>query len=122
NTNATTNYEVDRTIQHTKRALGAIRRLSVAVVINHRTTVDKNGKESTVALADEEIARINNLVREAMGFNAERGDSLNVANSAFAEGATDALPELPVWKDPELIDIGKQALRYLIVIAVLAYV
>ena len=67
-------------------------------------------------------ARINNLVREAMGFNAERGDSLNVANSAFAEGAADTLPELPVWKDPELIDIGKQALRYLIVIAVLAYV
>lgn len=122
NTAATTNYEVDRTIQHTKRALGAIRRLSVAVVINHRTTVDKNGKESTVALADDEIARINNLVREAMGFNAERGDSLNVANSAFAEGAADTLPELPVWKDPELIDIGKQALRYLIVIAVLAYV
>ncbi|MBT0963341.1 flagellar basal-body MS-ring/collar protein FliF [Denitromonas iodatirespirans] len=122
NTNATTNYEVDRSIQHTKRAMGTIRRLSVAVVINHRTVTDKNGKETTEALSDEEIARINNLVREAMGFNAERGDSLNVANSAFAAGATEALPDLPLWKDPEMIDLGKQALRYLLVIAVLAYV
>lgn len=122
NTSATTNYEVDRSIQHTKRAMGAIRRLSVAVVINHRTVTDKNGKESTTALSEEEIARINNLVREAMGFNAERGDSLNVANSAFAAGTADVLPELPLWKDPEIIDLGKQALRYLLVIAVLAYV
>ena len=122
NASDTTNYEVDRTISHTKRAMGAIRRLSVAVVLNHRTVTDKNGKESATPLSDEEIARINNLVREAMGFNAERGDSLNVANTAFAAGLTETLPELPLWKDPEIIDIGKQALRYLLVIAVLAYV
>lgn len=122
NASGTTNYEVDRTISHTTRAMGAIRRLSVAVVLNHRTVTDKNGKETTSALPEEEIARINNLVREAMGFNAERGDSLNVANSAFAAGATETMPDLPLWKDPEIIDIGKQALRYLIVLAVLAYV
>jgi flagellar M-ring protein FliF len=122
NASGTTNYEVDRTISHTTRATGAIRRLSVAVVLNHRTVTDKNGKETTTPLSDEEIARINNLVREAMGFNAERGDSLNVANTEFAAGITETLPELPLWKDPEIIDIGKQALRYLIVLAVLAYV
>ncbi|MCB1939557.1 MAG: flagellar M-ring protein FliF [Rhodocyclaceae bacterium] len=122
NASNTINYEVDRTIQHTTRAMGAIKRLSVAVVVNHRSKTDKNGKTTTAAPTDAEIERINNLVREAVGFSPDRGDSLNVAASEFAADLVEETPELPLWKDPEIIDIGKQALRYLLVLAVLAYV
>ncbi|MCB1959068.1 MAG: flagellar basal body M-ring protein FliF, partial [Rhodocyclaceae bacterium] len=121
NSNSTINYEVDRTIQHTTRAMGAIKRLSVAVVVNHRSKTDNNGRTTTTPPTDAEVERINNLVREAVGFSADRGDSLNVATSEFAPDLIEETPELPLWKDPEIIDIGKQALRYLLVLGVLAY-
>ncbi|WP_227816866.1 flagellar basal-body MS-ring/collar protein FliF [Nitrogeniibacter aestuarii] len=122
NSASTTNYELDKTISHTRRAMGLIKRLSVAVVVNHKTQQDKDGKDIAVPPTDAEIQRINNLVREAVGFNADRGDSLNVAASEFAPEMFQVAPEIPVWKDPEMISIGKEALRYLIVLAVLAFV
>ena len=74
---ATTNYELDKTIRHVRQPVGAIKRLSVAVVINHRKTVAQDGKASYKALAGKEMAQINDLVKEAMGFNKDRGDSLS---------------------------------------------
>jgi flagellar M-ring protein FliF len=119
---ATINYELDRTIQHTRQALGQVRRLSVAVVVNHRNETLPNGQTRSVALPDDEIARITNLVREAMGFSPTRGDSLNVSNAAFAAAKDDALPALPLWKDPEMVDLGKEALKYLVILIALAFV
>jgi flagellar M-ring protein FliF len=119
---ATTNYELDRTIQHTKLALGAIKRLSVAVVLNHRSETDPAGKTKTTPLPEPELKQITDLVREAMGFNDKRGDSLNVASSPFATVAREAPPEIPVWKDPEVQDLGKEALKYLVILGVLAFV
>ncbi len=81
----TTNYEVDRTIQHTKVPVGNIKRLSAAVVVNNKRPDNKDAKR--VPLSAKELQQVNNLVREAMGFNAERGDSLNVVNAAFADNA-----------------------------------
>lgn len=122
NSSNTTNYEVDRSILHTKRALGAIQRLSVAVVVNHRSGTNKKGEPTTTAPDEAELARINNLVREAVGFNAERGDSLSVAASVFAADLDEPLADVPLWKDPEIIDIAKQAARYLLALIVIAYV
>lgn len=120
NRSALLNYELDRTIQHTKQALGQIKRLSVAVVVNHRSTTLPNGNPQVVPPTDEDITRITNLVREAMGYNPVRGDTLNVATSPFATTVTTE-PELPLWKDPEIIDLGKEGLKYLLVIAVLLF-
>lgn len=120
--NSTTNYELDRTIQHTKMALGAIKRLSVAVVVNHRSETDPAGKSKTAPLSEQEIKQITELVRETMGFNTQRGDSLNVASSPFAAVAKEAAPEIPLWKDPEVQDLSKEGLKYLLILAVLAFV
>ena len=121
NRSAVLNYELDRNIQHIKQAVGQLKRLSVAVVVNNRTIPAPDGTPTTVPLTDEEIARITNLVREAVGYNADRGDSINVANSAFAGVLRE--PVLPLWKDPEMIDLGKQGLNWLLVLLVvlLAY-
>ncbi|QPT39128.1 Flagellar M-ring protein [Oligella ureolytica] len=102
--NATINYELDRTISHIKNAVGAINRLSVAVVVNY--TEDENG--TPAPLSAEIMQQINTLVREAIGFSAERGDSLNVVNSLFS----DAEPALPVWKDPDIIALAKTLGQY----------
>ncbi len=121
NRSAVLNYELDRNIQHIKQAVGQLKRLSVAVVVNNRTIPAPDGTPTTVPLTDEEIARITNLVREAVGYNADRGDSINVANSEFAGVLRE--PVLPLWKDPEMIDLGKQGLNWLLVLLVvlLAY-
>lgn len=79
---ATTNYELDKTITHTRAEVGAVRRLSAAVVVNHRREV-KEGKSEATALPEAEIAQLNNLVRQAIGFNEKRGDTVNLVNAAF---------------------------------------
>ena len=119
NRSAVLNYELDRNIQHIKQAVGQLKRLSVAVVVNNRSIPAPDGTPTTVALTDEEITRITNLVREAVGYNADRGDSINVANSAFAGELVE--PVLPVWKDPEMIELGKQGLNWLLVLLVVLF-
>jgi flagellar M-ring protein FliF len=109
----TTNYELDRSIRHVQQGAGAVKRLSVAVVVNHREATD--GKAGTRALTPPEIEQIRNLVKEAMGYSQERGDSLNVVNSAFArEGQDEAAREVPVWRDPQNIELAKTIGQYLL--------
>jgi flagellar M-ring protein FliF len=112
---ATTNYEVDRTIRHTKQPVGSIRRLSVAVLINNRSTTDAKGKSTSKPFTPAEQAQLNNLVKNAMGFNAQRGDSLNLLNSAFNDVPEAALPEIPLWKQPEIIALVKEIFKYLLI-------
>jgi flagellar M-ring protein FliF len=116
---ATTNYEVDRTIRYTKLPVGNIRRLSVAVIVNNRSTTDKSGKTVSVPLTDNEKEQITALVKEAMGFNSNRGDSLNVLNSAFNEGKPEA--EIPLWQQPEMIALAKEAARYFFIACIALY-
>jgi flagellar M-ring protein FliF len=112
---ATTNYEVDRTIRYTKLPVGSIKRLSVAVIVNNRMVADKSGKTSSKPLSDSEKEQITALVKEAMGYSATRGDTLNVLNSAFNEEKEAPPPELPLWKQPEMIALAKDVLRYLLI-------
>lgn len=118
--NATINYEVDKTIRHTKEAIGNIRRLSAAMVINHRREIGKDGQPTSKPLPDAEMKQINELVREAMGFNKERGDTISVANAPFT-AIDKSEPELPIWKDPENISYAKDLLKYLIIAAIIAF-
>lgn len=119
---STTNYEVDRTIRYTKLPVGSVKRLSVAVIVNNRTVTDKDGKTTSRPLSDNEKEQITALVKEVMGFNASRGDSLNVLNSAFSEEKTEPpAPELPLWKQPEMIALAKDVLRYLIIAGIGLY-
>lgn len=121
NKNATVNFEVDRTIRHTKQGMGDIRRLSAAVVINHRKEVDKNGQSVNKPVPDAEMKQINELVRQAMGFNNERGDSISVANAPFtADEKVDT--SLPLWKDPENISYAKDILKYLLIGLIVAFI
>ncbi|QJT81355.1 flagellar basal-body MS-ring/collar protein FliF [Kosakonia sp. MUSA4] len=111
--NETNNYEVDRTIRHTKMNVGDIERLSVAVVVNYRTLAD--GK--TAALTADQLKQIEDLTREAMGYTEKRGDTLNVVNSPF--NATDDIGgQLPFWQQQSFIDQLMTAGRWLLVLIV----
>jgi len=111
----TTNYELDRSIRHVQQGAGGIKRLSVAVVVNYKDATDGAGKSSPRPLTAVEIEQIRNLAREAMGFSQERGDSLNVVNSAFADDNKEtAAAELPFWRDRDNLELGKSLGQYLL--------
>jgi flagellar M-ring protein FliF len=118
---ATLNYEVDRTIRYTKLPVGSIKRISAAVVINNRSVTDKNGKVSSKPLSDSEREQISSLVKEAIGFDSNRGDTLNVLNSAFNEPKEIPVTELPLWKQPEMIALAKDVLKYLLILGIFLY-
>lgn len=113
---STINYEVDRTIRHTKQAVGVIKRLTAAVVVNHR----KDAKGAIKPLPDPELKQLNDIVKEALGFSQERGDSVSVANAPFTAIEKSTL-ELPLWKDPEILALAKELFKYLAIAAIVGY-
>ncbi|MEO6974239.1 MAG: flagellar basal-body MS-ring/collar protein FliF [Gallionella sp.] len=111
----TINYEVDRTISHTIQPVGSIKRLSVAVVVNaNRTTTDAKGKSIDKPLSDAEKEQINNLVKDAVGFDQKRGDNLNVQVAPFHE-IREVINVVPLWKQPYVIELAKEAIKYLLI-------
>jgi flagellar M-ring protein FliF len=112
--NTTTNFEVDKTVRYVQQAMGGIKRLNVAVVVNNMPVVDAEGKTTYRPLTDAEKQQINDLAMQAMGFNKERGDALAVVNSAFAKAAVEPLPEVAIWQKPATIEYVKDALRFII--------
>ena len=117
--NTTTNFEVDKTVRYSQQGMGGIKRLNVAVVVNNMPVVDKKGKVTYRPLTAAEKTQINDLAMQAMGFNKERGDALTVVNSSFAGEPEEIIPEVPMWKNPETIEYGKDALRFIVGIVVL---
>jgi flagellar M-ring protein FliF len=119
---STTNYEVDKTVRYEQKPMGGVKRLSVGVVVNYRRLVDpKTGKVTIKALSAAEVAQINDLVKEAMGFSKERGDTLNVTNAPFdgVDKPVDAPVALAWWRDPEIQEIARQYGKYLLAAIVL---
>ncbi len=111
-----TNFEVDKTTRVTRNATGQVKRLTAAVLINHRKQVDKAGKVTMVPLADKEIESITALVKEALGMSKDRGDSLNVLNTAFSVEEAPKIDPIPLWKDPEILAMLGTAGRHVGVI------
>lgn len=138
---ATRNFEMDRTVSHTRQPAGRVRRVSVAVLVDHVPALaaaaapadgaDGEGEgdaeegaadAATVApalraLSAEELAQVEKLVKEAVGFDAERGDTVSVMNAPFAR--PDALPpieDLPLWQQPEVRDYLRLGLGTLVVL------
>ena len=117
----TVNYEVDKTVRYVQQPMGGLKRLSVAVVVNYRKEIAKDGKVTMKPLTEAEKTQITDLVREAMGFSKERGDSLNVVNSPFAGQEKEIIPDEPLWKRPEAIPLALSAGKYLLGAVILAY-
>ncbi|MFO7305993.1 MAG: flagellar basal-body MS-ring/collar protein FliF [Gammaproteobacteria bacterium] len=120
---ATRNYEIDRTIAYTKQPAGRLKRLTVAVLIDNLRTTDEEGNVVETPLTQEEIDNITRLVKDAVGFDASRGDSVNVVNASFrgeVQAQDVAVDEIPLWQHPLARDIAKliAALIVLIVLVV----
>ena len=108
----TTNYEVDRTVRHYEQPMGGIKRLSVAVVVNYQKQVDAKGIATMQPLSADKLAQVQQLVKDAMGYDEKRGDSVNVVNSTFLVDST-VIPDVPWWRTPDMIARAIQLAKYL---------
>jgi len=114
---ATFNYELDKTISHSKQAPGLLRRLSVAVVIDDKLSFDDEQELVRTPHAPEEIERITMLIKDSVGFNVARGDSINVINAPFK--ISQAIPEKaagPLWEQAWVIDLAKQVAGVMLIL------
>lgn len=107
----TVNNELDRSIVHKRQSPGTLRKLSVAVVVDNKQMRNDKGEIVQTPYAQEELDRFTLLVKEAVGFNALRGDSVNVINAAFTlPPALEPVPEVSMLDQPWVWDLGKQIL------------
>jgi flagellar M-ring protein FliF len=105
---ATTNYEVDKTVRVVRNATGSVRRLSVAVLVNHMAVVGADGKPAKpAALPAAQMEQVNALVREAIGFSKDRGDSVQVVNTPFTAPVAPPPVDVPLWRQREVQDLAR---------------
>lgn len=109
-TQATRNYEIDRAIRYTRQQKGTLRRLSVAVVLDDQTVTDAEGKVEHKPWSQEQLDRFAKLVRDAVGYDEKRGDSVSVINAPFAPVVEDPSYEPAFYTQSWFWDIVKQVL------------
>ena len=109
---ATRNFELDRTVSYTKHQLGKLRRLTVAVVVDDRMMVGAEGNTQLTPWSENELERLSILVRDAVGFSAARGDSVNVLNTPFVAREENAIAELTWWEKLAAQPLVRDAIKY----------
>jgi flagellar M-ring protein FliF len=116
---ATRNYELDRTVSHVTDPAGKVARLSVAVVVDNKQVPDKDGKTKSVPFTPEELTRLTELTKNAVGFSADRGDSVSVINEPFRGAIAEEEPQgTPFYERPGMLDLIKQGLGVMIALIV----
>ena len=113
----TRNFRNDKTISYVKSAPGKIKRLSIAVLVDDKRSVDDEGEVTKTPMTKKELAQITDLIKEATGFSAKRGDTIRVTNSSFYTPPTPkALPAIPFLEQPWVWVVAKQAVGILVVL------
>jgi len=104
---ATRNFELDRQIHHNKQQAGRLKRLSVALVVDHQLKANAEGELVPTPWISQELSQLTELVQGAIGFDAARGDVVRVINAPFNATPEEALPETPFYQQPWFIDLSK---------------
>ena len=114
---STKNFELDRSISHTKQQQGRINRLSVSVVVDDQVKVNAaDGAVTRAPWSADELARFTRLVQDAVGFDASRGDSVSVINMPFSAERGEVIADIPFYSQPWFWDIVKQVLGVLFIL------
>ncbi|RXR02652.1 flagellar basal-body MS-ring/collar protein FliF [Pseudoxanthomonas composti] len=116
---ANRNYELDRTLQHTSQPPGRIRRVSVAVLVDHVPRPGKDGKTTLQPLNATELQRVEDLIKQAVGYDDKRGDMVSVMNAQFVREDMPPAEKPAWWEDPRVRDALRLVLGAIVVLAVL---
>ena len=116
---ATRNFEIDRTLSYKREPGGRIKRLTVAVLVDNPTTLGADGKTTAAPLSSTQIDDITKLVKNTVGFDETRGDSVSVVSEAFHAEPAELTPEaVPIWQRPMVQDIARLMLGALVLLAI----
>lgn len=116
----TRNYEVDRTISYTRHQQGSLKRLTVAVAIDDIRNINpETGEVTFTPWSEAELERLTLLVRNAVGYSATRGDSVNVINTPFAPVIVEPFVEPEIWEQDWFWDIVWKGLAVLMAVIVI---
>ncbi len=110
---ATTNYDVDQTVSHTQQPVGSIRRISVAVLVND-LPAGAGPKAKPQPMSAQQLAQLRQLVEDAIGFDAKRGDQVSVVSMPFGHAGEVAQQALPWWRSPVLWGAVREGVPYLL--------
>ena len=114
---STKNFELDRSISHTKQQQGRLNRLSVSVVVDDQVKVNAaNGETTRAPWTADELGRFTRLVQDAVGFDASRGDSVSVINMPFSAERGEVIADPAFYTQPWFWDIVKQVLGVLFIL------
>ena len=114
---STKNFELDRSISHTKQQQGRLNRLSVSVVVDDQVRINPaNGETSRAPWTADELSRFTRLVQDAVGFDASRGDSVSVINMPFSAERGEVIADVPFYSQPWFWDVIKQVLGVLFIL------
>ena len=117
-TSTTRNYEMDKTISHIQETPGSLRRLSVAVLLDYAENVGEDGQVTRAPLEQPQLDEIRTLVSEAIGFTADRGDTLSIMNAEFMRPpAPEPLPEPGFLEQDWVWQVGKGLLALSVLLA-----
>jgi flagellar M-ring protein FliF len=115
------NFELDKTVSHTRQAVGAIRRLSIGVLVDNKPPATARG--ASTPLTEQEVASLTEIVKQAVGFNEARGDTISIINSAFQPVAAIAAPAPPpIWDNPQIWSIARQVFGAALVLALAFFI
>lgn len=121
NSEVTRNFEIERTLNHVSTPSGSIRNMSVAVVIDNAPLRDEKGRIVRPAPTAQEVERLTALVKDAIGFDAQRGDRVSLMLASFGP-APAATPEPGFWQEPWFASAVRQGLTGLAVLLVVLLV
>jgi flagellar M-ring protein FliF len=122
---STRNYEIDRTVAYTRQPAGRLKRLTVAVLVDNLRATDDDGNVKETALTPEQLENMTKLVKDAVGFDEKRGDSVNIVNASFkGELTPEEVQEdpIPLWERPLLRDITKLLAGLIVVLVIVLMV
>jgi len=109
---------MDNTISHIQETPGSLRRLSVAVLLDYTENVGEDGQVTRAPLEQAQLDEIRTLVSEAIGFSADRGDTLSIMNAEFMRPpAPEPLPEPGFFENDWVWQVGKGLLALSVLLA-----
>ena len=147
NSSKTRNYELDRKLRHSKKAPGVLQSLSIAVVVDEpfeeveapaqaapvegeEAAAEGEGEQAPAAppppkrrpFTPEELEKIRALVKDAVGYDEKRGDTLTVTSAQFHKEQIEPLPEIPLWEQSWFAPLAKQVFAGLVVLSLIFFV
>ena len=116
---STKNYELDESISHTKHQTGVVKRLSVSVALDYLPSTGADGKVTQIPRSTTELENIRRLLQGSIGFDIQRGDSLEVVTLPFIKQPIDITHKTPIYEQPWFLQMVKMVMSGLVIIILL---